>query len=216
MSKALNNYNKEYFNWYKEIGELGGVINTKKFEKYINYNDVVLDFGCGGGYLLKNLVCFEKHGLEINENAINEAKKNLDKVFNNIELLSLNKYDKIISNNVLQHCENPFLELKGLNKLLKKNGLIIVIVSCSSRELAYKPKDINYQLYSWSPMNLGNILDAAGFKVLSVKNYYDKWPPKPKFFYNFLGKKIFNLICLMNGLFNNKISNIVAVAKKNK
>ena len=111
-----------------------------------------------------------------------------------MKLLSLNKYDKIISNNALQHCENPFLELKGLNKLLKKNGLIIVIVSCSSRELAYKPKDINYQLYSWSPMNLGNILDAAGFKVLSVKNYYDKWPPKPKFFYNFLGKKIFNLI----------------------
>ena len=116
MSKARNNYNKEYFNWYKEIGELGGVINTKKFEKYINYNDVVLDFGCGGGYLLKNLVCLDKHGLEINENAIHEAKKNLDKVFNNINLLSLNSYDKIISNNTLQHCENPFLELINLKQ----------------------------------------------------------------------------------------------------
>ena len=63
-------------------------------------------------------------------------------------------------------------------------------------------------------MNIGNILDAAGFQVLSVKNYYDKWPPKPKFLYKLLGKKIFSLICLINGLFNNKISNIIAVAKK--
>lgn len=214
MSKAKKKYNKKYFKWYQEIGKLGGILNAKKFEKYINKNDTVLDFGCGGGYLLKNLSCLKKHGLEINPNAITEAKTNLDKVFNNIDLLPLNYYDKIISNNVLQHCENPFLELKKLNKSLKKNGLIIIIVSCASRRLSYKSNDINYQLYSWSPMNLGNILDAANFKVLLTKNYYDKWLPKPNFFYNLIGKKIFNFLCYIYGFANDKISNVIAVAKK--
>jgi Ribosomal protein L11 methylase len=151
MSKVINNYNKEYFEWYKEIGKLGGIVNTRKFQKYINDNDTVLDFGCGGGYLLKNLACSKKHGLEINDHAITEANKNLDKVFNNIDSITLNYYDKIISNNVLQHCENPLIELKKINKLLKKDGLFIAVVSCASRKLFYKPNDINYQLYSWSP-----------------------------------------------------------------
>lgn len=214
MSKVIDNYNKEYFEWYKEIGKLGGIVNIKKFQKYINYNDAVLDFGCGGGYLLKNLTCSKKHGLEINNHAIIEANKNLDKVFNNIDSLTLDYYDKVISNNVLQHCENPLVELQKINKLLKKNGLIIIVVSCASRDLYYKPNDINYQLYSWSPMNLGNILDSADFQVLTVKNFYDKWPPKPNLVYKILGNKMFSFVSFINGFFNSNISNIIAVAKK--
>ena len=35
----------------------------------------------------------------------------------------------------------------------------------------------------------------TGPKTKTAKNYYDKWPPKPKFLYNLLGKKIFSFIC---------------------
>ena len=59
----------------ERIGKFGGIINKKKFNKYINKNDSVLDFGCGGGYLLKNIDCLNKHGIEINETAIEIAKK---------------------------------------------------------------------------------------------------------------------------------------------
>jgi len=215
MSKARENYNKNYFNWYKRIGEFGGIINKIKFSKYIEKDDNVLDFGCGGGYLLKNINCLNKHGVEINETAIEIAKKNSLKIFKNSNDLEKNFYDKIISNHALQHCENPFQELLNLNKSLKKNGLIIISISCSNKKLSYKPNDINYQLFSWSPMNIGNLLNATGFEVLSANTYNLRWPPKYEIFYKIFGEKIFIILCKLYAIFDNKISDIVAVAKKN-
>ena len=59
-------------------------MNKFKFEEHINSNDIVLDFGCGGGYLLNNFENiirkgFEniiRKGFEINEYAWGECKKN--------------------------------------------------------------------------------------------------------------------------------------------
>ncbi len=215
MSKATDNYNKNYFNWYERIGKFGGKINKIKFNKYINKEDNVLDFGCGGGYLLKNIDCSNKHGVEINEAAINVAKENLVKIFKNSSDVEEDFYDKIISNHALQHCENPFQELLNLHKALKKDGLIIISISCSNKKLSYKPNDINFQLYSWSPMNIGNLLNATGFEVLSVNNYNVRWLPKYELIYKIFGEKIFIILSKFYGIFNDKISDVVAVAKKN-
>lgn len=215
MSKARDNYNENYFNWYERIGKFGGIINKIKFDKYINKDDSVLDFGCGGGYLLKNIDCLNKHGVEINKTAIEIAKKNSLKIFENSSDIENNFYDKIISNHALQHCENPFQELLNLHKALKKNGLIIISISCANKKLSYERNDINYQLYSWSPMNIGNLLNATGFEVLSVNNYNVRWLPKFELLYKIFGEKIFIILCKFYGIFNDKISDIVAVAKKN-
>lgn len=65
--KAENYYDNEYYNNYqREIGEFGGKANIFKFKKYISTNDSVLDFGCGGGFLLNNLDYKYKVGIEIN------------------------------------------------------------------------------------------------------------------------------------------------------
>lgn len=214
MSKAITNYNKQYFDWYKKIGVFGGKINKLKFEKYVLKNDKVLDFGCGGGYLLRELSCKEKHGVEINPVAIKESKKNKIKIFKSSYKLKKNYYDKIISNNTIQHCENPLVEIKNLHKSLKKDGLIIIVTACSSRNLKYTSKDINYQMYSWSPMNLGNLLDNCGFKVLYSKKILHRWPPFFEFFYKAFGIKIFNLICKIYSLVDSKLTNVIAVGKK--
>ena len=77
MSKVKKKYDENYFNRYKKIGEFGGIINKKRFQKYINNEDIVHDFGCCGGYLINELNCKIKHGVEINHTAIKEAEKNL-------------------------------------------------------------------------------------------------------------------------------------------
>ena len=214
MSKARDNYNQTYYQWYRKIGNFGGIINKRKFEKYIDSNDTVLDFGCGGGFLLGNLNCAVKHGVEINLSALEDARKNSVKIISDSSELSNEYYDKIISNHTLQHCEDPLRELQNLNRSLKKNGLIIIVTACSSKDLSYKSNDVNYQLYSWSPMNLGNILDAAGFEVIEIKKYTFRWLPKYQLFYKIFGAKIFNFFCYIYGFFNTKISDIIAVAKK--
>ena len=71
----MDYYNEQYFKWQKEIGEFGGIINQFLFKDFIALADAVIDFGCGGGYLLSNINCTQKMGIEINDAAREIAKK---------------------------------------------------------------------------------------------------------------------------------------------
>jgi 2-polyprenyl-3-methyl-5-hydroxy-6-metoxy-1,4-benzoquinol methylase len=113
-------YNADYFNWQKKVGEFGGWANLSKFSNYISYEDAVLDFGCGGGFLLKNLHCKKKIGIEVNDSALEIAKKNGIEVHKNCEDIQDNSIDVIISNNALEHTLHPLDELKTLWKKLKE------------------------------------------------------------------------------------------------
>tara|TARA_B100000989_G_scaffold97555_3_gene71034 strand:+ start:2570 stop:3211 length:642 start_codon:yes stop_codon:yes gene_type:complete len=207
-------YNKNYFNWYKKIGEFGAIFNKSKFSPFINKTDVVLDFGCGGGYLLNSIECGEKYGLDINEIARHEAQKKF-KIYQNSEELPTDKFDVIISNQVLQHCENPRKELLNLYKSLKKNGKIIIYVTCAGPDLNYRSDDINFQLYSWSPMNLGNLLKSCNYELIKTKCIYHRWPPKYDLIYRIFGLSVFNLLSFCNGYINkNKMSLCMAIGKK--
>ena len=199
-------YNQKYFDWYKKIGEFGAILNKGKFSSFIDKNDIVLDFGCGSGHLLENIHCLKKYGVEINEIAAEEAKKKFE-VFKNSEDLPKEKFDIIISNQVLQHCENPRKELINFNKYLKKNGKIIIYVACAGPDLKYDKDDINFQLYSWSPMNLGHLLTSCDFDVIKTKIDYSRWPPKYDIIYRIFGLRIFNLLSKIYGyIYKNKIS----------
>ena len=91
-------YNEEYFNWQKNIGKIGGYLNKFKFESEINEKDILMDFGCGGGYLLDNFPNKEKIGFEINKSAWNEIKSKGIKVVDNFDEIDDNSVDCIISN----------------------------------------------------------------------------------------------------------------------
>lgn len=197
MPNANNesHYNEKYFEWQSEIGEFGGWANLTKFESHISKDDTVLDFGCGGGYLLNNINCAKKIGIEINPHAAQKAKEFGIDVYDDIEKINDNSIDIIISNSALEHVHQPLDILKLLYKKLKKGGKIIFTVPCESIYYAYKPNDINRHIYTWSPMNLGNLFDEAGFNIIESKPYKHKWPPKAHLFGKKLGHFWFDILC---------------------
>src|SRR5512138_2557251 len=69
-------YDQAYFDWQASIGEFGGWANAPTFASYIEPDDDVLDFGCGGGWLLKNLACRRRLGIEVNPAAATIARQN--------------------------------------------------------------------------------------------------------------------------------------------
>lgn len=188
-------YDSSYFNWQKKIGEFGGREDLWKFSNYISLSDKVIDFGCGGGYLLKNISCSERIGLEINGSARGQAQQNGIKTVSSIEEIKDEWADIIISNFALEHVENPLVVLKNLYKKLKRGGIIVFVVPQEIKWKYYKD-DINQHLYTWSPMSLGNLFVRAGFEVEKVETIKYQWPPV---FYmeirRYFGKTIFNLIC---------------------
>jgi len=47
----ITHYDAAYFDWQKNTGEFGGWANAPRFAEIIKPEDVVIDFGCGGGVL---------------------------------------------------------------------------------------------------------------------------------------------------------------------
>lgn len=209
-------YNKKYFKWQSQIGEFGGKANLLKFNNLLKPGQKILDFGCGGGYLLKNIneTNIKLFGVEVNKEAKKIAKTNGVKVFSNSNLLPANYFDLIISNHALEHTDNPLLELKNLHKSLKKNGQICIVVPLDNKSYSYKKNDINFHFFSWSPMNLGNILTRAGFDVIESSIFFYKWPPYYFFIKRIMPWFFFNLLCKIYSRIDTRSYQTRCLAKK--
>lgn len=207
-------YDDNYFSWQASFGEFGGWADQIKFIDYISSDDTVLDFGCGGGFLLRNLICARKIGVEINLSAAAFAQKNGIEVYRNTKAVPDDFVDVVISHHVLEHTLNPLQELKILYEKLRDGGKIIFVVPCESVLNRYKPNDINNHLFSWSPMCLGNLFTEAGYSVVESKPYFHKWPPKFEFIARMAGRKMFEKICRVYGHISISYSQARVVAVK--
>jgi SAM-dependent methyltransferase len=176
----MSHYNDNYFNWQKSIGCIGGFLNKFKFESDVSKTDILMDFGCGGGYLLDNFENENKFGFEINTAAIDECNKKNIKVFNNFHDIKNESIDTIISNHAMEHVPLPLESLKQLHSKLKIGGKMIIVIPCeqpTEQLFYYSPNDINQHLHTWCPMTFGNLVTLAGFKVIECNVFQHQWTP---------------------------------------
>jgi SAM-dependent methyltransferase len=217
-STIEKHYEASYFNDYqKRIGEFGGIANKLKFERYIKKDDVVLDFGCGGGFLLKNLDCRERIGVELNPVArdyCNQVNKVL--CVESLDEVEDESIDVVISNHCLEHTTSPFQLVAALYEKLKPGGKIVIVVPHDSYTRRWFPNDINNHLYSFSPMNLGNILQGAGFKQIQSEVFLFKWVPSRfrGFICKYFGMKVFNQLSWLYGRLDKRSVQVRAVGVK--
>ena len=215
MSELISTYyDDKYFDWQASMGEFGGWVNQSKFAEYITNESRALDFGCGGGFLLKRLKCSKKVGVEVNLAAAETARKNGLEVFGSVEEMPDGYVDVIVSDNALEHTLQPFEELKSLYRKSKAGGKIIFVVPCESISSRYKPDDVNRHLYSWSPMCIGNLFTEAGFSVIESKSYIHKWPPKYRFVAKVGGRQLFEIACRIYGRIERSWFQVRVVAEK--
>ena len=168
-----------YFAWQKTGGQKTAIYNRRFFAHFIREGDAVLDFGCGGGYLLQALSCRTKTGVDINPAARAEARRAGIEVFSDPVELGDRKFDVIISSHCLEHLANPYDALARLRKLLDKDGKIVLLLPVDDwRNEPWAGPDVNFHLYAWTPKLLGNLLVAAGFEPVFIKivNYVN--PPR--------------------------------------
>jgi len=93
----------------------------------------VIEIGCGLGYLTYSLIKegYCAMGLDISQNAINEAIKNYGNNYicaDVMEYADKNKktFDVVILTEVIEHIEEPVAFLKSITDLLTERGLIIL------------------------------------------------------------------------------------------
>lgn len=180
MKTQKTHYDQSYWEYQAPIGEIGGKLNKFKFQDHILPENTVLDFGCGGGFLLNELTAKRKIGFEINDSAREHVKTLGITTINDLNNLKEGEVDIIISNHALEHVPNPLETLKNLHRVVREGGLIVIVIPCEQPgevEFEYKEDDINQHLHSWCPQTIGNLIKLAGFKLEQCYTLRHKWTP---------------------------------------
>lgn len=216
--EASAHYNADYFEWQREHGRFGGWANVDKYRATVRPGDTVLDFGCGGGFLLANLECAARVGVEPNPAARACAAGNGVRVFASsaeaIAELGPESIDVIISDNAIEHALEPWRELAALKPLLKKGGRFHFVAPCENIGWRYKDDDINQHLYSWSPQSFGNLFKAAGYEVETARPYVHKWPPRISRHIAKLGRPVFNAACRIWGQIDRRWFQVEVIGRR--
>ncbi len=207
-------YDERYFRWYAPLGEFGGWANRIKFDRYIKPTDAVIDYGCGGGYLLKQLDAAKRLGIEINPSARQEAAKQGIRTVAKTADAQDNWADIIISNNALEHTLRPLDELTALRAKLKPGGRAVFVVPNESISWSWAPGDVNRHLYCWSPMSIGNLFTEAGFQVESSKPFLHKWPRHRYREVAKLSGRLFHFVCRLYARWERSWYQIRVVARR--
>lgn len=157
-------------------------IRMKKIKKF-KKSGKILDVGCGPGYFLavakKN--GWQAHGVEVSKIAADYAKKKFGiKVFAG-ELRQADYpdeyFDVVTLWHVLAHLPNPSETLAEVNRILKKDGLLVATVPNISGFQAKVFKeywfhlDVPRHLYFFEPGVLRQMLRKSGFRTLKTSHF---------------------------------------------
>ena len=169
----------EYFSWQRQSGRVGAVLNARKFAEHVAASDRLLDFGCGGGFLLEQLQAATKVGVEPNPVAREAARqRGLNVVASSSEVEEVS-VDVVISNHALEHTLAPLDELRELWRVLRPGGRLVLWLPFDDWRMQRAPAldDPDHHLYTWTPLLLGNLLDEARFTNIDARVVTHAWPP---------------------------------------
>lgn len=168
---ASDHYDERYLAWQSVNLEAKVLFKVKKFLPYIKPTDTVLDFGCAHGALLDAIPAARKLGVEVNDAArAQAAEKPGIETYKSLADVDDSIADVVISSHTLEHIAAPYDALCQLRPKLKPGGRLVLVLPIDDwrAQRNYDPKDMNRHLYTWTPMNIGHLLDEAGFDVQEV------------------------------------------------
>jgi SAM-dependent methyltransferase len=138
----------------------------------LNFRDIpdlssctVLEYGCGYG---QNIACLPNAvGYDVSHIALDACRHRGIKVCESIAEIPREYFDVVLSRHCLEHLEHPLDNLVLLSKFLKPDGQLVLILP---KENHYRPPlapDVHQHLYCWNFRTVNNLLNRAGYRVLS-------------------------------------------------
>jgi len=190
-------YDASYFEWQCPGGELSAILDRWKFEPFVGETDTVLDFGCGGGFLLAALPCGQRFGIEVNPSARQKASALFNAHAEIQDLPDNLRFDVIISHHALEHVDRPLDVIQELASRLKATGKLVFVVPSESwhAQKHYNQNDINQHLYTWTPQTLGNLFSHAGLHVKRVDLLCHTWLPFTGTVYRWIPRRLYHGLC---------------------
>ena len=144
----------------------------QRFE--IKPNDKLLDVGCGRGEMLN---AFSEFGIDCYgvDGAFSAAKTNTK-----IELLDISKetftyednfFDVIFLKSVIEHILDPSFMLSEIHRILKPDGMFIVLTPDWHRSMRVFYEDPTH-IHPYLPQSLKDLLLLSGFRDVKTELFY--------------------------------------------
>ncbi len=179
--KYLGDEGELYFQRQNSAGIMAAEFNKFVFAPHINEQDDILEFGCGGGYMLYTLDARSKVGVDINPAARAQAKRLGITTYSMLDEIEGRSFSKIITSHALEHVPNPYGALVQLKSFLKPDGKLLWLSPMDDwrhkSNRRWKPGDPDMHLYAWTPMLIGNLLATAGYIPEEVSILTHAFPP---------------------------------------
>ena len=215
---------KTYFSGrFTDTQNFGRRYQSLYFAPYCRSDAVLLDYGCGDGTILRELPARGKTGIEVNPycqeriRALNEGLSPSISVYDTIDDIKERSVDIVVSNHSLEHVLHPFGILTEMWRVLRPSGKLVLVTPYDDWRhkggRRWTPGDKDNHLYTWSPMNIGNLLVEAGFEVESAQLCETAWTPRIFWIHQFLGKAAFRLACQLVSRVRNR-REVLSVARK--
>jgi 2-polyprenyl-3-methyl-5-hydroxy-6-metoxy-1,4-benzoquinol methylase len=163
----------------------GYAIDFAYFRPYLKRTDIVLDFGCGNGGILRLIaqVVQQAEGLEVNPASAAMARVQQLTVFSSFDALVREpRYDIIVSNHVLEHVCDVCSTLERLRAHLKPGGRLVMKLPIDDARTKYQRgwsrNDSDHHLQTWTPRLFANVLFESGFEVNECRVVTSAWHPR--------------------------------------
>lgn len=183
----------------------GRILQSQHFRPYCRDDLRLLDFGCGDGTILRALPAKLRIGIEVNPTCVakilhdNETQQPPIDVRRDLADVADASIDVAISNHALEHTLHPTETLAQLRRVLVGGGRLVLVTPFddwrSPGHRRWQPDDRNNHLFTWTPLNLGNLLTEAGFVVAETRLLSRAWSPRLFWIRRRLGTAAFDLAC---------------------
>ena len=223
-SHYLGESGKMYFEGgFKKESEPGRLFQARHFQPYCDEGLDLLDFGCADGFFLRALPARRRIGIEVNPAARQRCEELCREENTSIELhetlssVENEAVDIIISNHCLEHVPNPIENLEQMRRCLRPQGDLLLVVPFddwrNNKHKNWRAGDTDFHLYTWSPMNLGNLVCDAGFHVITSNICSQAWSPKILWIQTYMGDFFFKIACRLLSEIRNRREVFLAAKK---
>lgn len=195
----LGESGRSYFSRQGSCGISGGELEARKLGPFIGKARSVLDFGCGGGFLIEALrrtvpvVC----GIEPNPVAREACTRRGLEVHESISDVTGRTFDAVVSNHCLEHVPYPIDALRSLREVIACSGVLVLALPIDDwrvqRRISEPDKD--HHLHTWTPVLIRNTLHEAGYVTVSASVLSYAWPRHWQHLYPVLPAFAFDSIC---------------------
>ena len=129
-----------------------------------NISGRTLDVGCGTKPYEKYFKSSEYIGLEIETTVHREVSK-ADFFYDGTKFpFNNNEFDSIVTNQVFEHVFNPDSFLNEINRVLKKNGILLLTVP-----FVWDEHEQPYDFARYSSFGIKSVLEKNGFEIIAQR-----------------------------------------------